>query len=99
MTCALGYLERSNRESWGALPHRRRRCRPRVDELLRDGFDTEVEAFESARAQQGEVARLAEDDVVPHPLARHGDHDDAGPALKYRPVRLAEPPLIVALDA
>src|SRR5207237_9507403 len=52
-----------------------------------------------AWAQPGESARLAERDFVPDPSAADRDHHRAGPALEDGPVRLAEAPLVVALDA
>src|SRR5712691_1631462 len=76
----------------------RRGCRPGVDELLRDRLHAEVESLQRARAKQREVARLTEDDIIPRSLSCYGDHDDTGPALEHSPVRLAEPPLIVARD-
>src|SRR5438876_414312 len=91
-------LSRMERGSGGEDQYRRG-CRPGVNELLRDRLHAEVESLQRARTKQREVARLTEDHVIPRSLSRHRDDDDARPALEHGPVRLAEPPPILALDA
>src|SRR5207249_7489176 len=73
--------------------------RARIDESLRHRLDPEVEALESARAQEDQVPRFAEYHLISRDLAGDVHEHAAGPALEERAVGLAEQPLVVALDS
>lgn len=70
-----------------------------VDEALGDWIDTKVQSLECARAEEGEVARLAEHHFVAGLDAHRADDGEARYSLEHRAVRLTKVPDLLPLDA
>jgi hypothetical protein len=93
--------QRGNKRVWRHVDAsgRRYRRRPGVDQLSCERFYSKIESFECTGAQQDEVTRFAEDDIVSSPFAGHVYERRASPSLENRAVRLTKTPLGVPLDA
>ena len=68
----------------------RGRCRPGINEPLRDRIDGEIEPFERSGAQQGEVSRLGKDHVINGTGSGEMDERVSDPALDHRAAGLPE---------
>src|SRR5207244_3285058 len=69
-----------------------------IYQLPGDGVYPKVETFQRVCAQQHEVARLSEHNVVSGSIASYMDKHRADPTLENRPVGLPEARLFVPLD-
>src|SRR5262249_37073271 len=70
----------------------RRGRRPGVDQTLRRWLDAEVQSIERSRAEEHEVARLAEDDFVDRPDVADSEAHCARPSFQDGAVGLPEMP-------
>src|SRR5207253_7657762 len=68
-------------------------------EMLRDRVNTQIEAFQRVCAQQDQVSGLRKHRLVPGLDPDDSEDHTAGPASQDGAVRLAEMPLLDALDA
>src|SRR5688500_7927743 len=86
-------------QSWRWLACSRHGHWTGVDQLLCDRIDPDVEALQRARAQQYEISRLAEHEIVRRVRVRGVDDPRARPAQEYAAISLAEAQLLAAHDA
>src|SRR5690242_6817211 len=78
---------------------RRRWCGPGIHKSLATGLDPEIQPLEGSRAEEHEVARLSEDDLVTCGRATCVDHRRAGPPREHRSIGLAKLPALEPRDA
>src|SRR5205814_947206 len=99
-TCSflLPTMLASNPQARG-VSHGRGGCRASVHQHLSHWIYANVQALERARAEEREIARLTEHDLIDRPQAVDVQRHAAGPSTQDGSVGLPEMPYLLLLDA